>query len=120
MLNAGQKYCRMLQGEHSVILSTFIKLPFVINIFVFSIFECLLKTDFSVFLVISQGRYLIPGSFSFAHLTHWMLTLCLLVLSAANLYNLDPDEAGYLQIYGQEFSFTVMHEWILQTRFPTI
>ena len=29
-LNAGQKYCRMLQGEHSVILSTFIKLPFVI------------------------------------------------------------------------------------------
>ena len=29
-LNAGQKYCRMLQGEHSAILSTFIKLPFVI------------------------------------------------------------------------------------------
>ena len=27
-LNAGQKYCRMLQGEHSAILSTFIKLPF--------------------------------------------------------------------------------------------
>ena len=24
-LNAGQKYCRMLQGEHSAILSTFIK-----------------------------------------------------------------------------------------------
>ena len=31
-LNAGQKYCRMLQGEHSAILSTFIKLPFVIKI----------------------------------------------------------------------------------------
>ena len=29
-LDAGQKYCRMLQGEHSAILSTFIKLPFVI------------------------------------------------------------------------------------------
>ena len=28
-LNAGQKYCRMLQGEHSAILSTCIKLPFV-------------------------------------------------------------------------------------------
>ena len=27
-LNAGQKYCRMLQWEHSAILSTFIKLPF--------------------------------------------------------------------------------------------
>ena len=29
-LNACQKYCRMLQGEHSAILSTFNKLPFVI------------------------------------------------------------------------------------------
>ena len=38
-LNAGQKYCRMLQGEHSAILSTCIKLPFVIGIFVLSIFE---------------------------------------------------------------------------------
>ena len=34
LLNAGQKYCRMLQGEHSAILSTFIKLPFIIKIFV--------------------------------------------------------------------------------------
>ena len=33
-LNADQKYCKMLQGEHSDILSTFIKLPFVIKIFV--------------------------------------------------------------------------------------
>ena len=38
-LNAGQKHCRMLQGEHSAILSTFIKLPFVIMIFILSIFE---------------------------------------------------------------------------------
>ena len=37
LLNAGQKYCRMLQGEHSAILSTFIKLPFVIKTFVLSI-----------------------------------------------------------------------------------
>ena len=29
----------MLQGEHSAILSAFIKLPFVIKIFVLSIFE---------------------------------------------------------------------------------
>ena len=33
LLNVGQKYCRMLHGEHSAILSTFIKLPFVIKIF---------------------------------------------------------------------------------------
>ena len=40
--NAGQKYCRMLQGEHSAMLSTFIKLPFVIKIFVLSFLsDCL-------------------------------------------------------------------------------
>ena len=34
-LNAGQKYCRMLPPkEHSAILSTFIKLPFVIKTFI--------------------------------------------------------------------------------------
>ena len=38
-LDAGQKYCRMLQGEQSAILSTFIKLTFVIKIFDLSIFE---------------------------------------------------------------------------------
>ena len=36
-LNAGQKYCRMLKGEHSATLCTFIKLPFVNKIFVLSI-----------------------------------------------------------------------------------
>ena len=38
-LNAGQKYCRMLQGEHSAILLTFINLSSVIKSFVLSIFE---------------------------------------------------------------------------------
>ena len=36
LINAGQKYCRMLQWEHSAILSTFIKLPFLIKISVLS------------------------------------------------------------------------------------
>ena len=39
----------MLQGEHSAILSTFIKLPYVIKIFVLSICEWQLKTGFTVF-----------------------------------------------------------------------
>ena len=47
-LNVGQKYCRMLQGEHSAILSTFIKLPFVIMIFVVSILEWPFYTGFTV------------------------------------------------------------------------
>ena len=38
----------MLQGEHSAILSTFIKLPFVIKIFVLSIFEWPFYTGFTV------------------------------------------------------------------------
>ena len=37
----------MLQGEHSAILSTFIKLLFVINIFVLCILEWQLKTGCS-------------------------------------------------------------------------
>ena len=49
-LMAVQKYCRMLQGEHSAILLTFIKLPFVIKIFVLSIFEWPLKTGFVVII----------------------------------------------------------------------
>ena len=40
----------MLQGEHSAILSTFIKLLFVIKIFVLSIFEWPFKSGFTVLL----------------------------------------------------------------------
>ena len=47
-LNAGQKYCRKLQGEHSAILLSFIKLPLVITIFVLSILEWPLQTGFTV------------------------------------------------------------------------
>ena len=49
-LKAGQKYCRMLQREHSAILSTSIKLPFVIKTFVLSIFEWPFYTGFTVIL----------------------------------------------------------------------
>ena len=47
-LNENQKYCRMLQGEHSAILFTFIKLPIFIKIFVLSIFEWPFYTGFTV------------------------------------------------------------------------
>ena len=48
-LNAGQKYCRMLQREHSAILLTFIKLPFAIKTFLLSIFKWPLKTVLTVY-----------------------------------------------------------------------
>ena len=49
LLNPCQKYCRMLQGEHSAILSAFIKFPFGIKIFVLSILEWPFYTGFTVF-----------------------------------------------------------------------
>ena len=63
----------MLQGEHSAILSTFIKLPFVIKSFVLSIFEWRLATECgtSQSLVMTQivfaiyyllGVVLVPGA----------------------------------------------------------
>ena len=47
-LNARQKCCRMLTLEHSAIFLTFIKLPFVIKIFVLSIFEWPIYKGFTV------------------------------------------------------------------------
>ena len=52
LLNAGQKYCRMLQGEHSAILVTFIKLPLSIKTSVLSIIKWLFKTGFTVKFVV--------------------------------------------------------------------
>ena len=47
-LNAGQKDCRMLQGEHSAIFLTFVfKLPFVIKI-IWVFFEWPFYTGFTV------------------------------------------------------------------------
>ena len=51
-LNAGQNYCRKLQWDHSAILSTFIKLPHVIMIFILSIFERPFFADFAVHVTI--------------------------------------------------------------------
>ena len=68
-LNAGQKYCRMLQWEHFAILLTFIKLPFVIKILVWSIFEWLFYTGFTVYFTQNLQQF---GA---------SLTLYLLVLS---------------------------------------
>ena len=53
----------MLQGEHSAILMTFIKLPFVIKIIVLSIFEWPFYTGLTVHIVISpyHAGYLYTG-----------------------------------------------------------
>ena len=49
--SAGQKYCRMLQREHSAILLTFIKLPFVLKIMFFVYFRvAVLHRVYCIFL----------------------------------------------------------------------
>ena len=66
-LNAGQKYCRMLPLEHSAILWTFIKLPFVIKSFVLSVFEWPLKTGFTVlstFIILQVVIKILSGHFT--------------------------------------------------------
>ena len=69
----------MLQGEHSAVLSTFIKLPFITKIFVLSIFEWLFYTaghvitgnlnvipDARVCNIISKGpKYRFPSNIDF-------------------------------------------------------
>ena len=75
-LNASQKYCRMLQREHSAILSTFIKLPVVIKTFVLYIFEW---PSYTGFTVISQyGQVFAPLLFAnfYRAETHDFLSAC--------------------------------------------
>ena len=55
-LNAGQKYCRRLQVEHSAILLTFIKLPVVIKTFFLSIFAWPFYTGSTVLMYITNSR----------------------------------------------------------------
>ena len=69
-LNAGQKYCRMLQWEHSAILSTFIKLLFDIKTFALYIFEWPLKTGFTIFDGQTDGQIGRHRNFNTSHLTH--------------------------------------------------
>ena len=64
-LNAGQTFCRMLQGEHSLIHSTLTKLPFVIKIFVLSIFEWPFHTGFNVVLNAHKVLSVLLGACAF-------------------------------------------------------
>ena len=65
LLIADQKHCRMLQGENSAILSTFIKLPFVIKILVLFIYEWLFYTGL-LYIKIHMSQ----------HMRFWYLSHC--------------------------------------------
>ena len=49
------KSCKLLQGEHSAILSIFIKQPFVIKIFVLSIFKRPFYTGYTIVPIAQQA-----------------------------------------------------------------
>ena len=69
-LNAGQKYCR--------ILSTFIKLPFVIKIFVLSIFEWLFYTAFTILYYENTWQDYVQDKTNFEHKMKKVNKQCLL------------------------------------------
>ena len=55
------------KGEHSAILSTFMKLPFVIKIFILSIFEWPFYTGFTVYTQNKQNHWKCLGG----HVNNW-------------------------------------------------
>ena len=71
-LNAGQKYCRL---QNAPILSTFIKLPFVVKIFVLFFFEWPFYTGFTV----------VPNSQELAQFNYLLNPLCTNVVIQAVL-----------------------------------
>ena len=76
-LNAGQKYCRMLQGEHSAILLTFIYLPFVIKTVVYLFLS---GRSTQIFLRLIE-LHCLTFTETFYYLTHelhiiYLLTIC--------------------------------------------
>ena len=82
-LNAGKNDCRILEVEHSAILSTFIKLPIVIKIFVLSIFEWPFYTRFTVGVTLNASynahndkmidNVIFTPCFTKVHYTHHIL-----------------------------------------------
>ena len=79
----------MLPLEHSAILLTFIKLPFVIKIFVLSFFERPFYTGFTVLCRSSNFRLN-----SFAYITE---LLYMSSLTHLNQFKVVPDSPAYVQ-----------------------
>ena len=94
-LNAGQKYCSMLQREHSAILSTLIKLLFVIKTFVLSIFEWPFYTGLTLVLLVAAAEAYQPVqvlSLGLIHLHLHAYTVHAAVKLYGSVYRLDVDK----------------------------
>ena len=111
-LTAGQKYCRMLQGEHSAILSTFIKLPFVIKIFVLSIFEWPFYTGFTVILSHTMSQKDLKYRQNLAN-----FVFCLYIdlragnLTSLHMNNKGTDQPAHLHITDQSLCYSLFGKY---------
>ena len=75
----------MLQGEHSAILSTLIKLQFVIKFFVLSIFEWPFYTGFTIIRsFMGVNHLLFLSGFCYNHLCYFYVVF--VMLSCASAY----------------------------------
>ena len=92
-------------GEYSAILSTFIKLPFVFKTFVLSIFEWLLKTGFTVLLLLLIKGFRIKQNKQ--PITDFIISLIYL-LSILEVFT--PIEMSYMSIFFSDKLETHIHK----------
>ena len=76
-LNAGQKYCRMLPLEHSAIVLTCIKLPFVIKIFVLSVFLSGCFTQVLLYYTLQRANNKCADLTAYMHRLVWAFIFCI-------------------------------------------
>ena len=103
----------MLQGEHYAILSTFIKLPFVIKIFVLCILEWPFYTGFSVFIGFSDVNVRVNGRTP-------LLMFCDALMSSVSMEHTKPDQKLSLECVQctlKENRLDLLAHWIAQNRF---
>ena len=87
-LNAGQKKALHAPTEHSAILLTCVKLPFVIKIFVLFIFEWTLTTGFTVSKTPPCGSYSSKSQFKQRNHKNKSETLSQMRSTIARTYNI--------------------------------
>ena len=81
----------MLHREHSAILWTFIKLPFVIKIFVLSIFEWPFYTGFTVYDISLKNLYSHKSFLPNGNFFRLLITFVNSLNTDEDRQNVDPD-----------------------------
>ena len=96
----------MLQREHSAILSTFIKLPFVIKIFILYIFEWLFRTGFTVAVIVHLKNAL---TYVLSKKLHELAHLSECILTSYNMRGVSGGKPARLFKSGKSSAETKLH-----------